>query len=149
MTILAAVEGDRDQGRVLSTAIDLATAFETPLVVCHVRTVEEFEAHKRSLEESPDIRDFDVDAERDHAAAVAQRALTDELEESAQGIETAVRGRVGEPAEELLELAEELGPRYVVLGGRRRSPVGKAVFGSTTQSVLLNADRPVVTAIGD
>ena len=149
MTILAAVEGDRDQGRVLSTAADLAAAFETPLVVCHVRTVEEFEAHKRSLEESPDIRDFDVDAERDHAATVAQQALADELDSTDQRIETDVRGRVGEPADELLAVADELDPRYLVLGGRRRSPVGKAVFGSTTQSVLLNADRPVVTAIGD
>ena len=149
MTILAAVEGDRDQGRVLSTAADLATAFETTLVVCHVRTVEEFEAHKRSLEESPDIRDFDVDAERDNAAAVAQRALAEELDPTATGIDAEFRGRVGEPADELLDLADEIEPRYLVLGGRRRSPVGKAVFGSTTQSVLLNADRPVVTAIGD
>ena len=56
-------------------------------------------------------------------------------------------GQVGEPTEEIIAEAERRGPRYLVIGGRRRTPVGKAVFGSTTQSILLNAELPVMTVM--
>lgn len=32
----------------------------------------------------------------------------------------------------------------IVLGGRKRSPAGKAIFGSVTQAVIRESDRPVV-----
>lgn len=49
----------------------------------------------------------------------------------------------GDPDEEIVSVARERGADHVVLSGRRRSPTGKAIFGSVTQSVILNADVPV------
>jgi len=46
-------------------------------------------------------------------------------------------------AESIVELAEELGVDEVVLCGRKRSPAGKALFGSVTQSVALESPIPV------
>jgi nucleotide-binding universal stress UspA family protein len=38
----------------------------------------------------------------------------------------------------------ELRPELLVIGARRRSPVGKAFLGSIAQNVILDADVPVL-----
>ena len=40
-------------------------------------------------------------------------------------------------------IADEVDADMIVLGGRGRSPAGKALFGSTTQEVLLGSPCPV------
>ncbi|MGV1005781.1 MAG: universal stress protein [Candidatus Nanopelagicales bacterium] len=45
---------------------------------------------------------------------------------------------------DLLTAAEESGAELVVIGVRRRTPVGKLVLGSHAQSVLLEAPIPVL-----
>ncbi len=50
---------------------------------------------------------------------------------------------VGDAAEAILTVGTERDVDATVLGMRKRSPVGKALFGSISQTVLLNADRPV------
>jgi len=52
-------------------------------------------------------------------------------------------------AEELLSIADDNVASMIVIGLRRRSPVGKFLFGSTAQEVLLNADCPVVAVKPD
>ena len=52
------------------------------------------------------------------------------------------RGR--EAAEEILETAEQRRASLVVIGLRRRTPLGKLLLGSTAQRVLLEAECPVV-----
>jgi nucleotide-binding universal stress UspA family protein len=50
-----------------------------------------------------------------------------------------------EPGEDLTRLAAEHQVDEIIMGVRRRSKVGKLVFGSTAQYVILNAPCPVVT----
>jgi len=59
------------------------------------------------------------------------------------GIEVDLVRRHGDPGDEIAEYAEEVDADTIVIPGRKRSPVGKAVFGSVTQDVILNADQPV------
>jgi len=54
----------------------------------------------------------------------------------------------GDPADELLAAAESIDADAICVSGRRRSPAGKAVFGSVTQDVILGSDRPVITVPG-
>jgi nucleotide-binding universal stress UspA family protein len=49
-----------------------------------------------------------------------------------------------EPAEDLIAVAEEVGADLIVIGLRRRSPVGKLILGSNAQRILLDAPCPVL-----
>ena len=53
-----------------------------------------------------------------------------------------VRGM--DPAEDLVNVANEVGAEMIVIGLRRRSPVGKLILGSNAQRVLLDAPCPVL-----
>jgi len=49
-----------------------------------------------------------------------------------------------DPADELVRTAERVGAEFIVIGLRRRSPVGKLLLGSNAQKVLLEASCPVL-----
>ena len=49
------------------------------------------------------------------------------------------------PGEDLVSFAKENGIDEIIIGVKRRSKVGKLLFGSTAQYVILNAHCPVVT----
>ncbi len=59
------------------------------------------------------------------------------------GMEYAVHETVGTPAEAILETAAELDSDEIVVGVSKHTPVGKVLFGSVAQAVILNSDRPV------
>ena len=54
-----------------------------------------------------------------------------------------------EPAEELINAAESLDADFIVIGLRRRSPVGKRLLGSNAQRVLLDASCAVLAVKAD
>ena len=63
----------------------------------------------------------------------------------ATGLPHVVRQEMGrDVAEQVLAVADELGARLVVVGIRRRSPVGKLIMGSVAQRILLTAECPVL-----
>jgi len=47
-------------------------------------------------------------------------------------------------ADDLVEIAEDLDAELIVIGLRRRSPVGKLILGSNAQRILLDATCPVL-----
>ena len=55
----------------------------------------------------------------------------------------------GDVADDLIGTAEETGAHLVVIGLRRRSPVGKLILGSNAQRVLFDAPCPVLTVKPD
>jgi nucleotide-binding universal stress UspA family protein len=54
-----------------------------------------------------------------------------------------------EPADLIVSQAEQHDARLIVIGLRRRSPVGKMLLGSTAQAVLFNAPCPVLSVRGE
>ncbi len=84
-----------------------------------------------------DVQQF-KSASRIQSVRRAQEFLED------AGVTVQVRDDSGDTTDDILADAEEYDVDAIVLGGRKRSPAGKAIFGSVTQSVILNSDRPVV-----
>ena len=68
-----------------------------------------------------------------------------------KGLEHEVRQLVrgNDPAEDLISVAEEEKADFIVIGLRRRSPVGKLILGSNAQRILLDASCPVLAVKGD
>jgi nucleotide-binding universal stress UspA family protein len=87
-------------------------------------------------------REYDDDAslrtEHDLTALEAKLA--------ASGVDHEVRHLVRglEPAEDLISIAEASGADLIVIGLRRRTPVGKLILGSNAQRILLDAPCPVL-----
>lgn len=98
------------------------------------------------------------EARRRGARLLVVHALIDRDEEPAyvgevrtvladSGVEHDVRvlERGQEAADGLVDVAEETAAELIVIGLRRRSPVGKLILGSNAQRVLLDAPCPVLT----
>lgn len=78
-------------------------------------------------------------------ASVAQIGAVDHAREllEAADVRTELHELSGDPATQILAFAEDQDADALCVAGRKQSPSRKAVFGSVTQSVLLNSDRPV------
>ena len=87
-------------------------------------------------------REFDRDDAIESEAQLEE--VKDELRDA--GVEHEVRQLVRgmDPAEDLVNVATEVGAEFIVIGLRRRSPVGKLILGSNAQRVLLDAPCPVL-----
>lgn len=140
MTIVAAVDRASHARRVVEEAVILANAFDDSIHIVHVLSRSEFvEMEETNVSETGDA--IDLNRVREIAASVAEEAIKD-VNASADAV-----GLVGDASDEIVRYADENDAKYIVVGARKRSPVGKAVFGSVTQSILLNSRQPVV-AIG-
>ena len=91
---------------------------------------------------SPVWRDLNkrrgIDTSSANWASNNQQALADATVETHQFV------RGNEPGEDVLAAAAEFDADEIVLAVGNRSPVGKALFGSVAQRILLDSDRPVV-----
>lgn len=148
MSILAAIDENERSRTVATIAADLAATYDEPLVALHVVPNEDFEEHKAAIERVGEQKSYSFTQEESSAEQFV-RAFVEESVDDFGDLDFEARGRVGDVTEEILAEAESLDPRYLVISGRRRSPSGKAVFGSTAQRLLLNAECPVVTKLSD
>ena len=125
------------------------------ILVGYVPTPEGRAALQRGIEEATlrDARLLVVNSHRggtsfDRGEAIASAAeLSDvEAELRASGVDFEVRGLVRgqEVSDDLVAVAADEGAQLIVIGLRRRSPVGKLILGSNAQRILLDAGCPVL-----
>jgi nucleotide-binding universal stress UspA family protein len=70
--------------------------------------------------------------------------LTARAEAAGVRLATHQEPHTGDLSDEVVRVAEKVDASVIVIGLRRRSPVGKLLMGSTAQRILLDADRPVL-----
>ena len=110
------------------------------------------EAAREALLRQTDLAVLHIVESLDLDVADAYRnGLTDEIEASLAGlgardVSWQLQLDVGDNnvAEKILELTDKVGAEVLVIGGRRRSPVGKLILGSVTQTLILEANVPVL-----
>ena len=129
--------------RLAEETIDVAGPTGATVVLAHVYTTEEY----REATDNLNMRASDVTPNEVAKRHSTIRDLVQEME--AADVEYQIRGEVGEHGGRIVDLAEGVDADRVVVGGRKRSPAGKAVFGSTAQEVMLSAPCPVTFVRGD
>jgi nucleotide-binding universal stress UspA family protein len=72
-----------------------------------------------------------------------------ELEASGLSYDIRQLVRGFEPSEDLIKVAEDTDAQLIVIGLRRRTPVGKLILGSNAQRVLLDSQCPVLAVKAD
>ncbi|MFC4358149.1 universal stress protein [Halobium salinum] len=145
-TVLVAV-GASDENRVdriVEEAIDVAGPADATVVLAHVFSEEEYAENRERLDFSRDSEATPDVVARRHSTL---RELAKQLEDA--GVEYEVRGIVGDRGKAIVDLAGETEADRVLVGGRKRSPTGKAVFGSTAQEVILSSPCPVTFVRAD
>jgi nucleotide-binding universal stress UspA family protein len=128
MKILVGFDGTNMAKAAMALAEQHARAFGATIILAH------------SMVGGPEVprRDFEI----------AENSLEHEksvLRDKSIPCETIMSVRGLEAGEDLVQLANEQKVDEIVIGVRRRSKVGKIIFGSTAQYVVLNAPCPVVT----
>jgi len=142
-TVLVAVnEDDRTRtGPLGEITVDIAGPAGAQVALAHVFTTEEYRQARSDLNYDPDgevtpstvakrygtIRELGDAMDEHDVDYVRYGRLTDEKTES----------------ERVVDLAESIDADLIVVGGRKRSPTGKAVFGSRPQEIMLTAPCPV------
>jgi nucleotide-binding universal stress UspA family protein len=140
MVVVAAV--DRSNGeRIVTEAKKTADAHGIPLHVVHTLSEADFRDLERASYETSG-KSLDMG----QIESLAERIATEAVEAAGVDVDEIV-GLVGKPSQRVLEYADDVDADYVVVGGRKRSSVGKVLFGSVTQSILLNAECPVITVM--
>ncbi|MFC7018163.1 MULTISPECIES: universal stress protein [Haloarcula] len=89
------------------------------------------------------VHDFEQNREGAFVTQIASVRRAKELLEDA-GIDVSLEGTSGDPGAAIRQVADDQDADLIVLAGRKRSPAGKALFGSVTQDVILGTDRSVL-----
>lgn len=146
-TVLLAVgPGDTDRsGQLAEAVLEVAKPADATVVLAHVFTSTEYDEVIDRLEFDGTVDEIEPDAvAARHSTIHELQAVFDE-----HGVDYEIRGAVGDHGQSIVDLAASTGAGRVVVGGRRRSPTGKAVFGSTAHEVLLSAPCPVTFVRSD
>ena len=133
---MAPVRNVDDQTPLVEAVVDVAGPTDASVVLARAYEEDEYDERVEKLEFESQPTTDEV-ARRSEQVRNAARALQD------AGIDYEIRGVVGEEGYPFVDLAKTLEPDFLHIQGKGRTPTGKALFGSTAQTILLTAPCPV------
>ncbi|MFC7009914.1 universal stress protein [Halalkalicoccus salilacus] len=140
-TILVTIRDVGNHQALLEAVLDVAEPTDATVVLAKAYSEEEYEQRVDEL-------DFEGQPKTDQVAQRNETVRDAETVLREAAIEYEVRGVVGEEGDALVELAKTIDADLMYIQGKGRTPTGKALFGSTAQTILLNAPCPVTYVRG-
>jgi len=139
-TVLLAV-GNRDDTRVdalVDAVKNVAVPTDATVIVAHVF---DSNSYREVVEQMLETTNGTIEPDELVGQLTVTQEITEQLE--AESVTTVPRATTGTSGEGIVSIAKDVSADRVIVGGRQRSPAGKAIFGSTAQEVMLNAPCPV------
>ena len=128
MKILVGYDGSKVADDVIKLAHKHAQAFKADINIV------------TSLEQGPALKKEDIDKAESKLEKLRTPFKVDDI-----SCETQVSVSYQSPGEDLVNYSKDNNIDEIIIGVKRRSKVGKLVFGSTAQYVILEAPCPVLT----
>jgi nucleotide-binding universal stress UspA family protein len=144
--ILLATDGSKEAELASRTAAELAQSTGSELHVLYVWEAANpyVEAVELAGDEPVTLR---LDAELRRQFDLQARTMLDAQEEKVRAVGGTVAQahlRMGKADHEIVTLAEEIGAGLIVIGGRGRGGIRRALMGSVSDSVVRHAHCPVL-----
>ena len=137
-SILVSVDLAEGSDRVLDYALDFASKLGARLTLLHVYNLPVYNFPDGSFVPTAEVAAQVGDA--------ARRSLDATLANlKGRGIELTGMLRSGPPAQEICDVAKEVGADLIIMGTHGRGALGRAVLGSTANAVVRTATVPVLT----
>ncbi len=127
MKILVGYDGSRVSENVLDLAHKHAKAFNADIYIM------------TSMKQDPELEKEDIDKAESRLEKIKTSFKADDI-----SCESHASVSYQSPGENLVEFAKNNDIDEIIIGVRKKSKVGKLVFGSTAQYVILKAPCPVV-----
>jgi nucleotide-binding universal stress UspA family protein len=136
--ILAPTDMSEPSSRAVAYAAELARRMETQLVLLHILS-------PRLVDERAEKGNF-VDVQLEDERTTLDQWYTGVVNEVIRkGVRADFRIAVGDPVEEILDLAQFLHAEMIVMGTHGRTGLQRALLGSVAEGVLRHAECPVLT----
>ncbi len=138
LTLAVGPDADSRVGTLSTTVGDIAGPLDATVVLLHVFSQE---AYDEGVAEAGYDPENPPPAHTLATRLQSINSLADVFER--EQIDYRIRGEIGTTTDRIIHAVEQTDTDMLFISGRRRSPTGKAVFGSTAHRLMMNAPCPV------